>query len=119
LSSKNGKIGAFAGSREKASSAAKFYSTNFESSGTQSLHFADDTSQISLRGKGLLELVDLKNPSAKTVDFSVPTEWSVFTIGSDNILGVKDNSNIPSRKWVAYLDTDGSYYVGLWDGKSL
>jgi hypothetical protein len=58
----------------------------------------------------------LVNPSAKTIDFSTPTEWSVFDITSDGKLGVKDGQNIPSRKWVTYLDTDGAYYVGLWDG---
>jgi hypothetical protein len=71
---------------------------------------------VSLSGKnGLLNLVDLKNPSAETIPADTPTEWSVFTIGRGGEVGVKDGREIEG-KWVVYLETDGNYYVGYWDG---
>jgi hypothetical protein len=56
------------------------------------------------------------NPSADTIPKDTPTEWSVFTIGQGGEVGVKDGSNVPTRKFVTWLDTDGVYYMGLWDG---
>lgn len=119
LTAKNGKVAVYPG--VSAQSAGKFFTTEYKdkASGvsTTSFHFGDDTHQLGLSGKGgLLSLVDLVNPSAKTVDFSTPTEWSVFGISSSGNLEVKDGQSIPSRKWVTYLDTDGVQYVGLWDG---
>lgn len=67
----------------------------------------------------MLQLVDLVNPSADTIPKDKPTEWSVFTLGQGGDIGVKDGQDVPSRKWVTYLDTDGVYYVGLWDGEFL
>jgi hypothetical protein len=32
-------------------------------------------------------------------------------------VGVKDGSALQARKWVSWLDTDGVYYIGYWDGK--
>jgi hypothetical protein len=118
LSAKNGKVAAFAGTRESAQVAGKFFTTEYTGSGTISFHAGDDTHQLGLSGtNGLLSLVDLVNPSAQTIPKDKPTEWSVFQIGQGGDVTVKDGQNVPSRKWVTYLDTDGVYYVGLWDGK--
>jgi hypothetical protein len=120
LSAKNGKIGGFAGARESAQVAGKFFTTAYSGAGTTSFHAGDDSHQLGLSGvNGLLNLVDLVNPTADTIPKDVPTEWSVFEVGSGGQLGVKDGSTIPSRTWVIYLETDGAYYVGLWDGEFL
>jgi hypothetical protein len=68
--------------------------------------------------KGVLTLVDLGNgPTAeKYKNAPGTTEWGVFEIGKNGELNVKDGQNIPTRQWITYLETDGVYYVGLWDG---
>lgn len=43
-------------------------------------------------------------------------EWGVFQVGNNGEITVKDGADIPTRQWISYLDTDGVYYVGLWDG---
>jgi hypothetical protein len=117
LSTKNAKIGAFAGSRESPIVAGKFFTTDYAGAGTLSFHAVDETHQLGLAGKnGLLQLVDLVNPSADTIPKDIPTEWSVFTIGAGGEVGVKDGSTVVGRQFVTWLDTDGVYYVGLWDG---
>jgi hypothetical protein len=117
LSSKGGKVGAYPGTRESASSAFKFFTTEYKPASSLSLHPGDDTHQIALSGKGgLMNLVDLAAPSSSTIDPNTPTEWSVFTIGAGGALGVKDGSALTARTFVTYLETDGNYYVGLWDG---
>ncbi|KAF2671113.1 hypothetical protein BT63DRAFT_477663 [Microthyrium microscopicum] len=117
LSAKSGKIGAYTGTRESASVASKFFATDYSGSGTLSLHPGDDTHQVGLSGKdGLLRLVDLDNPRGETLDPQTPTEWSVFTLGQGGSVGVKDGNAPDGRKWVMWLDTDGVYYVGYWDG---
>jgi len=119
LSAKGGKIGAFAGTRESAQVAGKFFTSKYDGTQTLSLHAGDDTHQLGLQiqgTKGLLVLVDLVNPSGDTIPKDQPTEWSVFDIASNGELTVKDGQDIPTRKWISYLDTDGVYYVGLWDG---
>jgi hypothetical protein len=120
LSAKDGKVGGFAGSRESADKGGKFFTTSYSGAGTLSFHAGDDTHQLSLQGtNGLLKLVDLVNPSATTIPKDTPTEWSVFQIGPSGEVTVKDGQNVPTRKWVTYLETDGNYYVGLWDGMSM
>ncbi|KAF2419763.1 hypothetical protein EJ08DRAFT_653993 [Tothia fuscella] len=90
----------------------KFFTTSY--SGTLSIHPGDDTHQLGLSGpRGLLFLVDLERPSASSIPKDKPTEWSVFQIGPDGGLTVNDNQNIPTRKFVTFLDTDGTYYVGI------
>jgi hypothetical protein len=125
LSPKNGKIGAYAGTRESAQQAYRFFTTPYPSAGTLSIHAGDDARQVALSGKGgLLNLVDLASPSAATIDAAqTPTEWSVFTIGQGGAVGVSDGGSAVggggsggSRTFVTYLETDGVYYVGLWDG---
>lgn len=81
---------------------------------------SDNTHQLALQlaNTGFLALVDLVSPTAESLG-GKPTEWSVFTVNpSTGEVGVKDGADIPSRKWATYLDTDGQYYFGLWDGKS-
>jgi hypothetical protein len=120
LAQRNAKIGAFAGTRESPAVAGKFFTTDYAGAGTVSFHAVDETHQLGLSGKnGLLQLVDLVNPSANTIPKDTPTEWSVFTIGQGGEVGVKDGSTVQGRKFVTWLDTDGVYYVGLWDGEFL
>ncbi|KAF2434196.1 hypothetical protein EJ08DRAFT_646639 [Tothia fuscella] len=117
LAAKDGKVGGFSGTRESAQVAGKFFTTSYSGAGTLSLHAGDDTHQLGLSGtNGLLKLVDLVNPSADTIPKDTPTEWSVFQIGQGGEVTVKDGQDVPTRKWVTYLETDGAYYVGLWDG---
>jgi hypothetical protein len=117
LSAKGGKIGAYAGQRESAANAGKFFTSDYAAASTKSFHAGDNTHQLGLQGKdGLLNLVDLTNPSADTIPKDLPTEWSVFQVGGGGELTVNDGSAVPSRTWVTYLETDGVYYVGLWDG---
>lgn len=70
---------------------------------------------------GFLALVDLWKPweSNPTLATGRKTEWSVFLINSrDGELTVKDESDIPTRKWVAYKDdVSGKMLYGLWDGE--
>jgi len=116
LSAKNGKVAAYSGSRESANNAGKFFTTDYSAASTLSFHAGDDSHQLGLSGKnGLLNLVDLINPRGDKLDASTPTMWSVFQLDGNSLI-VKDGSKIPSRTWVTYLDTDGVYYVGLWDG---
>jgi hypothetical protein len=119
LSAKNGKVAAYSGARESPQVAGKFFTSEYTPGKTLSFHAGDDTHQLGLAGKnGFLALVDLVNPRGDTIPTDTPTMWSVFQIDNGGQLTVKDGSNIPSRTWVTYLDTDGVYYVGLWDGKS-
>ncbi|KAF2395973.1 hypothetical protein EJ06DRAFT_560230 [Trichodelitschia bisporula] len=123
LTSQNGKIGGFASTRSAPSPAGKFFTSTYEGTKTLSFHFGNDTHQAALSGKGgVLDLIDMENPSAETVPAGVPTEWSVFTIGQGGEVGVKDwaEGDIAARrKWIMWLETDGVYYVGLWDGVTL
>jgi hypothetical protein len=120
LSAKGGKVAAFAGQRESPQSAGKFFTSDYSPAGTLSFHAADNTHQLGLSGTGgFLNLVDLVNPRGDKLDPAVPTMWSVFQVGQGGQLVVKDGSNIPTRTWATYLDTDGVYYVGLWDGEFL
>jgi hypothetical protein len=107
----NNKLGANAGG---SSGAVKFFTTPYER--TLSIHAKDDTDKLSLvnNGNGLLEVVDMVEPWKKIA--SGKGEWDTFVIGSDGQVSINDGANIPSRKWVAYVDTDGSQYVALWDG---
>ena len=116
LSAKGGKIAGFTGARESAAVGGKFFTSKYEK--TLSLHSGDTTHQAGLSGtNGLLNLVDLVNPSAETISKDTPTEWSVFNIGQGGELAVSDGQDIPSRTWVGYADQDGTFYVALWDGK--
>jgi hypothetical protein len=66
-----------------------------------------------------MTLVDLgRNPTSSMIPKDAPgsIEWGVFEIGNGGELTVKDGQNIPTRQWISYLETDGAYYVGLWDG---
>jgi hypothetical protein len=108
---KSGKLGSSPGS---SSNAAKFFTTPYQR--TLSIHAKDDTDKLTLvRNGGLLEVVDMVEPWKKLQ--SGQGEWDTFLIGQDGQLTVNDGANIPSRKWVAFDDTDGSHYIGLWDGK--
>jgi len=123
LSTKNGKVGAFAGGRESAAVGGKFFTSLFPPTQTLSLLSGDWDHQLGLRvepgTKGVMTLVDLgRNPTAAIIPKDAPgsIEWGVFEIGNGGELTVKDGPNIPTRQWISYLETDGVYYVGLWDG---
>jgi hypothetical protein len=116
LSSNGGKIGAFAGARESADVAGKFFTTDYLPTATISIHPGDVQRQFVLSGKsGLLNLIDMSSPTADTIPLDTPSEWSVFFIGQGGVISVKDGRPVEG-KWVVYLETDGDYYVGYWDG---
>jgi len=117
LSSKNGKVGLFRGARESANTAAKVLATPYDPAKTLSLHIGDESHQIALSGsKGLLELVDVVNPTGDSIPQGQSMEWSTFVIDGQGNLNVKDGANIPTRRWVTFENTDGSYGVALYDG---
>lgn len=120
LSARGGKVGLFEGDRNDAGKAAKIFTSAYQPTQTYSMHIADDSHQIALQGtNGLLELVDLVNPSTDNIPQGGVTEWSTFLIGSDGAVTIKDGADIPSRRWVAYENSDGSYTVALYDGMAL
>jgi hypothetical protein len=121
FSVKDGKMGAFSGARESAAVGGKFFAAAYPPTGTLSLLAGEWTHQLGLKiqTKGVMSLVDLGNgPTAAMIPKDAPgsIEWGVFEIGKGGELTVKDGQNIPTRQWIAYLETDGVYYVGLWDG---
>lgn len=123
LSQKDGKIGAFAGARESAATGGKFFTAAYPPTGTLSLLAGNWDHQVGLKvsTKGVMQLVDLgSGPTAAMIPKNAPgsIEWGVFEVGKGGEISVKDGSDIPTRQWITYLDTDGVYYVGLWDGKS-
>lgn len=69
---------------------------------------------------GFLTLVSLWQPWLYTDTVKEKVEWSVFLMNPrTGEIGVKDESDIPTRKWVAYKnETSGRMLYGLWDGKS-
>jgi hypothetical protein len=75
--------------------------------------------QVVLAGKAsLLELREIQNSKGPTAaDFrrGEAFEWSVFTLDGTSAFGVKDNSIIPSRQWLAVTSPEG-LYLALWDG---
>jgi len=117
LSSKNGKVGLFSGARESANTAAKILATPYDPAQTLSLHVGDETHQLALSGSnGLLELVDVVNPTSDSIPQGQSMEWSTFVIDGQGNLNVKDGADIPTRRWVSFENTDGSYGVALYDG---
>ncbi|KAF2423192.1 hypothetical protein EJ08DRAFT_456517 [Tothia fuscella] len=117
LSSKGGKVGLFPGAKESANSAAKVLATPYEPAQTLALSIGDPSKQIALAGSnGLLELVEVTNPTGNSIPKGQSMEWSTFTIDSRGNLNVKDGADIPTRKWVAYQNGDGSTGIGLYDG---
>lgn len=121
FSVKDGKMGAFAGARESAAVGGRFFTAAYPPTGTLSLLAGEWTHQLGLKvqTKGVMSLVDLGNgPTAAMIPKDAPgsIEWGVFEIGKGGELTVKDGQNIPTRQWISYLETDGAYYLGLWDG---
>lgn len=43
-------------------------------------------------------------------------EWSTFVIDGQGNVNINDGADIPTRRWVAFTNTDGSVGVGLYDG---
>jgi len=118
LSSKSGKVGLFPGAKESANTAAKVLATPYEQ--TLALSIGDPSHQIALAGSnGLLELVEVVNPTSDSIPQGQSMEWSTFVIDSSGNLNVKDGQDIPTRRWVTYENADGSYGVGLYDGVTL
>lgn len=113
ISQKNGKLGIFPGAPP-----VKFYTTPYEPSKTLAFHIGEDANQVILVGSnGLLDIDDQTNPSTNTIPKGKLAEWSTFTIAQNGALGVKDGSDIPSRRWIAY-PSDGGYIISLYDGMS-
>jgi len=120
LSSKGGKVGLFPGAKESANTAAKVLATPYEAAQTLALSIGDPSNQIALAGSnGLLELVEVVNPTGDSIQQGQSMEWSTFVIDSSGNLNVKDGADIPTRRWVAYQNADGSSGVGLYDGVTL
>ncbi|QDS76693.1 hypothetical protein FKW77_000618 [Venturia effusa] len=112
LSTKGGKVGIFPGGL-----GLKVSSSAYASSNTLSLHPGAEDHQLALVGsKGLLELVDVVNPRAESIPHGQSMEWSTFVIDGQGNVGVKDGADIPSRRWVAFTNADGSHGIGLYDG---
>ncbi|KAE9962646.1 hypothetical protein BLS_010180 [Venturia inaequalis] len=112
LSAKDGKVGIFSGGP-----AAKFLTSQYTGSNTLSLHPGTEEHQLALSGSsGLLELVDVVNPTGDKIPQGQSMEWSTFVIDGQGNVNVNDGADIPSRRWVAYTNADGSYGVGLYDG---
>jgi len=120
LSSKGGKVGLFPGAKESANTAAKVLATPYEAAQTLALSIGDPSHQIALAGSnGLLELVEVVNPTGDSIPQGQSMEWSTFVIDSSGNLNVKDGADIPTRRWVAFENSDGSSGVGLYDGVTL
>ncbi|KAE9967878.1 hypothetical protein EG328_010473 [Venturia inaequalis] len=122
LSQKGGKIGGFNGTRESAANAGKFF-TAVGAGGTLQLLAGNWDHQVGLKAsnssKGVMELVDLgSGPTAAIIPADAPgsVEWGVFAVSEAGEITVKDGADVPTRQWISYLDTDGAYYVALWDG---
>jgi hypothetical protein len=117
LSAQNGKVGIYGSDKSDASRAARVFSSRYDASQTLSLHIADNTHQMALVGSnGLLELVDVVNPTADTIPQGQAMEWSTFVIDGQGKITIKDGADIPTRQWVAYEIGNGDYGVGLYDG---
>ncbi|TID21427.1 hypothetical protein E2P81_ATG04710 [Venturia nashicola] len=121
LSQKDGKIGAFAGARESVANAGKFFTSTYPATGTVQLMAGNWDHQVGLKAttKGVMQLVDLgRDFTADKIPKDAPgsVEWGVFQVGTGGEITVKDGADVPTRQWITYLDTDGVYYVGLWDG---
>jgi len=115
LSAKGGKVGIFPGAPP-----AKITSSSYDAAKTLSLHVNAEDHQLALAGKnGLLELVDVINPTGESIPQGQSMEWSTFVIDAQGNLGVKDGNEVPTRRWVAFTNTDGSIGVGLYDGVTL
>ncbi|QDS74217.1 hypothetical protein FKW77_002479 [Venturia effusa] len=121
LSLKDGKVGGFAGARETPDKAGKFFTAVYPPTGTSQLLSGNWDHQLGLKvsTKGVMQLVDLgRGPTSAIIPKDAPNsiEWGVFQVGPSGEITVKDGADIPSRQWISWLDTDGVYYTGLWDG---
>jgi hypothetical protein len=115
LSSKGGKIGIFPGAPP-----AKISTSSYDAAKTISLHPNAEDHQLALSGSnGLLVLVDVVNPTGESIPQGQSMEWSTFVIDAQGNVGVKDGADIPTRRWVAFTNGDGSVGVGLYDGVTL
>jgi hypothetical protein len=118
LSLQGDSLGLYANARADASQAARMFPSPYEK--TYSLHIKDETHQLTLLGsKGVLQLVDKVNPTDKDIPAGQFMEWSTFVIDGQGKLSVNDGLDQPQRHWIAWDKGDGSYAVGLYDGKYL
>jgi len=109
LSVQGGKIGIFSGGK-----AALFWSSPYEK--TLSFHTTDDSHQIALKGgNGILDLVDVVEPTGSMITAANHMEWSTFVVDGSGGVTISDGADIPSRKWIAYQDGRG-LTVALYDG---
>jgi len=120
VSISRGRVGLFEPARSTGNGATVFNTVSYNPTNTLTLLVNQDwTRQIVLGGKASLlelrEVVNKKGPSAADFKRGEAFEWSVFTLDSTSAFGVKDNSVIPSRQWVAINSGDG-LYLALWDG---
>jgi len=117
-----GRLGLFEPARSTGNGATVFNTVTYQPTSTLTL-LAGGTwaHQVVLAGKpSLLELRDFqsqgtKGPTAADFRRGEAFEWSVFTLDGTSTFGIKDNSVIPSRQWVAVTSPEG-LYLALWDG---
>ncbi|KAF2196304.1 hypothetical protein GQ43DRAFT_383622, partial [Delitschia confertaspora ATCC 74209] len=102
-----------------ASSAARFFTTQYTPTGTYALHNSDDSRQVALQGTTsvLLNLIDATNPNSTNIPGGSLMEWATFTT-EGNSLGVKDGSTLANRTWVVVGSGTGTGGVALYDGVS-
>jgi len=115
-----GRLGLYEPARSSGTGATVFNTVAYNPTNTLTMLVAGSWSrQIVLAGKpSLLELREIndpKGPRAASFRRGEAFEWSVFTLDGTSSVFVKDNSQIPSRQWVALKDGDG-LYLALWDG---
>ncbi|KAF2671729.1 hypothetical protein BT63DRAFT_178519 [Microthyrium microscopicum] len=111
LSVQGGKVGIFSGAK-----AGVFWSSPYDEKKTLSFHTNDDTHQIALKGSnGILDLIDVVNPTGDMITTGTSMEWSTFAVDGQGGVTVSDGADIPSRKWIAYQDGRGMT-VALYDG---
>jgi len=120
VSVSRGRLGLYEPARSTGTGATVFNTVAYNPTNTLTLLVAGSWGrQIVLAGKPSLlelrEIVDAKGPRASSFGRGEAFEWSVFTLDSTSSVGVKDNSVIPTRQWVAIKDQEG-LYLALWDG---
>jgi len=120
ISIAGGRLGLYEPARSSGNGATVFNTVTYGPTNTLTLFVAGDiTHQIALAGRSSLlelrEIVNSKGPHASDFRRGEAFEWSVFTLDGTSSVGVKDNSVIPSRQWVAVRSREG-LYLALWDG---
>jgi len=120
VSIRGGRLGLYEPARSSGNGATVFNTVVYPPTNTLTLFAGGDiTHQIALAGKASMlemrEIVNPKGPLASDFRRGESFEWSIFTLDGTSSVGVKDNSVIPSRQWIAVRSREG-LYLALWDG---